>query len=180
MKDLLFENWEKLGQVALMTIASFVILFLFIRISGKRTLAKFNAFDFVVTVALGSTLAYMMLAMVPLAEGVMVLFLIIALQYLFAKLASTSDKMEHLINSSPRLLFYKGKYLKDNMNTEAITVDEINAVVRQEGIERLDDVLAVVIELNGEIIVIKKSDTPGGKSSLEDLDIPDGQGGGNM
>jgi uncharacterized membrane protein YcaP (DUF421 family) len=57
MKDLLFENWEKLGQVALMTIASFVILFLFIRISGKRTLAKFNAFDFVVTVALGSTLA---------------------------------------------------------------------------------------------------------------------------
>ncbi|SIS64197.1 hypothetical protein SAMN05421785_101684 [Chryseobacterium gambrini] len=90
MKDLLFENWGKLGQVALMTIASFVILFLFIRISGKRTLAKFNAFDFVVTVALGSTLAYMMLAMVPLAEGVMVLFLIIALQYLFAKLASTS------------------------------------------------------------------------------------------
>ena len=42
-------------------------------------------------------------------------------------------------------------------------------------IEKLDDVLAVVIELNGEISVIKKSDTPGGKSSLEDLDIPDGQ-----
>lgn len=110
----------------------------------------------------------------------MVLFLIIALQYLFAKLDSTSDKMELLINSSPRLFFYKSKYLKDNMNTEAITVDEINAVVRQEGIERLDDVLAVVIEFNGEISVIKKSDTPGGKSSLEDLDIPDGQEGGDL
>ena len=36
MEDLLLENWEKLGQVALMTIASFVILFLFIRISGKE------------------------------------------------------------------------------------------------------------------------------------------------
>ena len=143
-------------------------------------MAKFNAFDFVLTVAMGSTLAYMMLAMVPLAEGAMVLFLIIALQYLFAKLASTSDKMEHLINSSPRLLFYKGKYLKDNMNTEAITIDEINAVVRQEGIERLNDVLAIVIELNGEISIIKKSDTPGGKSSLEDLDIPDGQEGGDL
>lgn len=141
-------------------------------------MAKFNAFDFVLTVAMGSTLAYMMLAMVPLAEGAMVLFLIIALQYLFAKLDSTSDKMELLINSSPRLFFCKGKYLKDNMNTEAITVYEINAVMRQEGIERLDDVLAVVIELNGEISIIKKSDTPGGKSSLEDLDIPDGQEGG--
>jgi len=172
MKELLFENWEKLGQVALMTVISFVILFLFIRISGKRTLAKFNAFDFVVTVALGSTLAYMMLAMVPLLEGVMVLMLIIALQYFFAKLASTSDKMEYLINSSPRLLFYKGAYLKENMRTEAITVDEIYAVVRQAGIEKLDEVLAVVIELNGEISVIKKSYIISGSSSLQDINIP--------
>lgn len=50
------------------------------------------------------------------------------------------------------------------------------SVVRQ-GTERLDDVLAVVIEFNGKIGVIKKSDTPSGKSSLEDLDIPNGQGG---
>ncbi|WP_276964365.1 hypothetical protein [Chryseobacterium sp.] len=40
--------------------------------------------------------------------------------------------------------------------------------------------MAVVIELNGEISVIRKSDTPDGKSSLEDLDIPDGQGGGDL
>ncbi|GGG59672.1 DUF421 domain-containing protein [Epilithonimonas arachidiradicis] len=173
MKALLFDNWEKIGQVALMTVTSFVILFLFIRISGKRTLAKFNAFDFVVTVALGSTLSYMMLAMVPLLEGVLVLLLIIALQYFFAKLASTSDRMEHLINSSPRLLFYKGHYIKENMSKEAITVDEIYAVVRQSGIEKLDDVLAVVIELNGEISVIKKSNISGGTSSLKDLSVPD-------
>lgn len=57
MKDLLFENWVKLGQVALTTVVSFIILFLFIRISGKRTLAKFNAFDFVVTVALSPAFA---------------------------------------------------------------------------------------------------------------------------
>lgn len=172
MKDLLFENWEKLGQVALTTVVSFIILFLFIRISGKRTLAKFNAFDFVVTVALGSTLAYMMLAMVALAEGVLVLLLIIGMQYFFAKLASSSDKMEHLINSSPRLLFYKGHYLKNHMKAEAITVDEIHAVVRQAGHEKMDDVLAVVIELNGEISVIQKSKTEIGESSMEDLKLP--------
>lgn len=38
MKDLLFTHWEKIGQVKLMTIASFVILLLFIRIIGKKNL----------------------------------------------------------------------------------------------------------------------------------------------
>lgn len=172
MKNIIFENWEKLLHVALMTIASFITLFLFIRISGKRTLAKFNAFDFVVTVALGSTLTYMMLAMVPFIEGVLVLFLIITLQYLFAKLASKSDKMERLINSSPRLLYYKGEYLKQNMKKEAITVDEIYAVIRQAGIQNINEVLAVVIELNGEISVVKKPDTFSNESSLNDLTLP--------
>jgi uncharacterized membrane protein YcaP (DUF421 family) len=41
-----------------------------LRVSGKRTLAKMNAFDLVVTVALGSTLATILLsADVSLAEG---------------------------------------------------------------------------------------------------------------
>lgn len=172
MKDLVFENWEKLGQIALMTTASFLILFIFIRISGKRTLAKLNAFDFVVTVALGSTLAYMMLALVPLIEGVMVLILIIGLQYLFAKLARVSEKAEQLINSSPCLLFYKNEYQEENMKTEAITKEEINSVVRQAGLDTLDNVLAIVLELNGEISVVKKTEATTGKSSLQDLDLP--------
>lgn len=175
MENIFFESWSRFWDVALMTVISFIILFLFIRISGKRTLAKFNAFDFVVTVALGSTLTYMMLAMVPLAEGVLVLLLIIALQYILAKLAQKSDKAEEIINSSPHLLFYKGKYLKDNMDKEAITVEEIYAVIRQAGVEKIDEVLAVVIELNGEISVVKKSDTSEGKSALQDLELPENE-----
>lgn len=99
MDELFFKDWKSLGHVALCTVISFIALFLFIRVSGKRTLAKLNAFDFVVSVALGSTLAYMMLAMVPVAEGGLVLALIIIMQYAFAWAAKSSKKMEVLINS---------------------------------------------------------------------------------
>lgn len=91
--------------MALMTVISFITLFILIRISGKRTLAKFNAFDFIVTVALGSVLAYMMLAQITFTEGVVVLLLIIGLQYLFARLSRESDAMDKVLNASPRLLF---------------------------------------------------------------------------
>ena len=55
--------------MAICSVIAYFALFLFIRISGKRTLSKINAFDVVVTITLGSTLSSMMLATVTLAEG---------------------------------------------------------------------------------------------------------------
>jgi len=169
MKELFFKDWPSLLHVGICTIVAFLVLFLFIRISGKRTLAKLNAFDFVVTVALGSTLAYMMLAMVPLVEGALVLALIIMMQYIFAWLAKSSHKMEVLINSTPLLVFYNGKFLEYGMKQGSITEEEIYAAIRGEGIDYIEDVKAVVMELNGEMTVVRKS-SGSGLSSLDDVD----------
>lgn len=168
MNDLFFKDWKSLYHVGLCTVIAFLTLFAFVRISGKRTLANLNAFDFVVTVALGSTLSYMMLAMVPLTEGAMVLILIIIMQYIFAWTAKGSKKMGRLINSVPTLLYYNGNFIEDAMTREAITPEEIYAVIRRSGTDRLEDIKAVVMELNGEITVVKKSDG-NGVSSLEDV-----------
>ena len=52
-----FDSWTALGRVLLVGTLAYVALVAILRISGKRTLTKLNAFDLVVTVALGSTLA---------------------------------------------------------------------------------------------------------------------------
>jgi uncharacterized membrane protein YcaP (DUF421 family) len=62
----------------------FVYAFLIfaLRAPGKRALSKMNAFDLVVTVALGSTLAMVLLSKdVTLAEGALALALLIGLQF---------------------------------------------------------------------------------------------------
>ena len=48
------DTWSALGRVALVGTIAFVVVVVLLRLSGKRTLAKMNAFDLVVTVALGS------------------------------------------------------------------------------------------------------------------------------
>ena len=45
-----FNNWAGLGRVALISILAYMALILLLRVSGKRTLSKMNAFDLVVTV----------------------------------------------------------------------------------------------------------------------------------
>ena len=170
MEKLFFKDWESIYHVALCSVIAYITLFIFIRISGKRTLAKLNAFDFVVSVTLGSTLSSMILVKVTLAEGCVALLIIIILQYLLAWTAKKSHIMENIINSTPILLYYNGKFLEKAMQKEAITEEEILAEIRRYRLDSLTDVKAVVMELNGEISVIKKSGS-GGRSSLDDIDL---------
>jgi hypothetical protein len=59
---MLFRSWSDVGRVLAMSLLVYPTLVLVLRVSGKRTLAKMNAFDLVVTVALGSTLATILLS----------------------------------------------------------------------------------------------------------------------
>jgi uncharacterized membrane protein YcaP (DUF421 family) len=104
-----FEDWQGLVRVLVVGAAAYVALIFLLRISGKRTLSKMNAFDFVVTVALGSTLATVLLSkQVPLAEGVLALGLLIFLQFIITWLSVRSPAVSSLIKAEPRLLFFKG------------------------------------------------------------------------
>ncbi len=78
-----FAGWAGLLRVLVVGSVAYVALVVILRSSGKRTLAKLSAFDLVVTVALGSTLATVLLSKsVALAEGVLAMMLLAALQAL--------------------------------------------------------------------------------------------------
>ena len=84
-----FDSWSDALRVLLVGTAAYATLVVVLRVSGKRTLAKLNAFDFVVTVALGSTLATILLnSTVSWAEGAVALAVLAGLQFLVAVVAS--------------------------------------------------------------------------------------------
>ena len=85
----------------------------FLRVSGKRTLSKLNAFDLVVTVALGSVLATVVLnSDVSLIEGLLAFVLLCALQYKIAWLSTRLRRFREIIKSEPSLLLRSGEYLR--------------------------------------------------------------------
>ena len=79
------DSWDAIGRVLLVGAASYGTLVLILRATGKRTLSQLNAFDFVVTVALGSTLATILLSSsVSWLEGLTALILLAGLQFVVA------------------------------------------------------------------------------------------------
>lgn len=150
-----FDNWSGLLRVALVGAAAYIWLIFVLRVSGKRTLAKLNAFDLIVTVALGSTLATILLSSeVAWAEGAVALVLLAALQYLTALLSSRRPRIALVLTSGPTLLLENGVILDRALKKQRIRPDEIRQAVRASGFGDLTHVAAVVLETDGTLSVI--------------------------
>lgn len=128
-----FDGWSALGRTAIVGVLAYLALVLLLRVSGKRTFSKMNAFDLVVTVALGSTLATVFLSSsVSLARGVLAFAVLIFLQLAITWLSVRSGMVRRLVKSELTLLFFRGEFLRGSMKRERVTEDEIRAVLRAE------------------------------------------------
>lgn len=153
--DMIVDGWSPLVRTLVLGTLSYVALVILLRASGKRTLSKMNAFDFVVTVAFGSALASIMTSQnVSLAQGVLTFALLIVLQLFNTFLAVRWPWYQHLIKAQPTLLFFRGEYLRDAMRRQRVTEAEILAAMRQQGVSRPDAVQAVVIETEGSLSIL--------------------------
>ena len=130
-------------------------LVLVLRLTGKRTLAQLNAFDFIVTVALGSTLATVVLTdSVALSEGALALAVLAVLQLVVAWLSVRVGWLRRAITSEPTLLLRDGEPLPETMAAQRIALPALHQCVRSAGFGDLAQVGAVVLETNGTISVI--------------------------
>jgi uncharacterized membrane protein YcaP (DUF421 family) len=156
MIHIFFNDWSSLLRTLVIGILAYVTLVVFLRISGNRTLSKMNAFDLVVTVALGSTLATVLLSKsVALAEGVVAFALLIGLQFAVTWASVRIRWVRRLVAGEPRMLLYRGHCLPTALRAARVTEDELQAAVRTAGLPSLLEAEAVVLETDGSFSVVR-------------------------
>lgn len=155
---MLFDSWESLLRVVAVGGAAYIVLVIMLRLSGKRTLSKMNAFDLVVTVALGSTLATVLLdRSVPLVDGLLALALLVFCQYAITWASVRSDRFQQLVKAAPTELVRDGLFLQKNLRAQRVTREEIEAALRQHGVGALADARRVTLETDGSLSVVARS-----------------------
>ncbi|MCA1798873.1 MAG: DUF421 domain-containing protein [Xanthomonadaceae bacterium] len=171
MGEMFFQDWATLQRTLVVGVLAYVSLVLILRISGRRTLSKMNAFDFVVTVALGSTLATILLNReVALAEGVLAFAVLVSLQYLITWGSVRARWLRRLVTGEPVLLLYRGEYLQGALRRARVTEDEVRTALRSEGLGDAAQVGAVVLETDGSFSVVRDVDESA--SALSGLKVP--------
>ncbi|MGY1771322.1 DUF421 domain-containing protein [Blastococcus sp. SYSU D00813] len=165
-----FDSWSDIVRVLAVGTAAYAALLVVLRVSGKRTLAKLNAFDLVVSVAFGSTLATILLSSdVSWSEGAVALALLAALQFAVARTTTSLPGGRSVVTARPTLLLEDGVPRPEALRQQRITMSELRQAVRATGSGDLSSVAAVVLETDGSLSVVSAQQA-GNRSALEDVD----------
>ena len=163
MEQLFFNGWAGPVRTLVIGVLAYVMLIVFLRVSGKRTLSKMNAFDFIVTVALGSTLASILLSRdVTLVQGGVALAVLVGLQFVVTWTSVRVEWVRKVVTGEPSLLLLRGELLPETMRRSRVTEADVRSALRAAGLERPEEAAAVVLETDASFSVIKRDSSGGG------------------
>lgn len=164
MDKLFFNGWQPLIHIALIGLVGYAALILFLRLSGKRTLSRMNAYDMVMTMALGSVLTKAMLTQdQSLAETTFAIALLIFFQFVVSFAAFRWKWAAFLAAPSPTVLYHDGRFLAESLTKERVRQSEIEDAVKNKGLCDMRLVDTVILGANGELSVLvrpEESDLP--------------------
>jgi uncharacterized membrane protein YcaP (DUF421 family) len=146
--------WEKL-------LRSFVIYFFILiafRFTGKRQVGQLTPFDLVVLLIISNVVQNAVIGNDnSLGGGMIGAATILALNWGVVEITYRFKFMRRVMESTPTLLIHNGKILQKNLKQERITLDDLQAALRKNGLIEAGQVRFAVLEENGQISVIAKS-----------------------
>lgn len=159
MEDWFYQRLNGIVRVIVVGMLGYAGLVFFVRWSGKRSLAKMNSYDLVVTVAMGSMLGNVVLNRgIPLIEGLTGFAILIGLQFLGTWLSTRSATVRNALTAEPTIVFLHGNWVEHAMKRERLTKDQVTSAMRARGAGYLREVDAVVLEANGDLSCLLRKD----------------------
>ncbi len=136
----------------------FVVIILVTRIIGLRTFAKFSAYDFAFTVAIGSIISSTLTSSTSITRGSVAIASLLIITFIFSSLQRVSSTLSSAISNRPLLLMDKSTILHDNLKHARIEKEQLIAKLREANVIDFKQVKAVILESTGDISVLHTSD----------------------
>ncbi len=156
------------------TVGVFTAVIVYTRLVGLRSFSKMSAFDFAMTVAVGSLVASTISNKNPsLLLGLAALAFLYCGQWLVALLRQKFPAFRKLLDNSPLLLMENGKFLEENLRAANVSKTDVHGKLREANVFNYEQVAAVVFESTGDVSVLH-SEEPNMKIQPEILDGVEG------
>ena len=140
-------------------IISFFTLLIFTRILGKQQIGQITFFDYIVGITIGSFAASLTIDLCSAAWPHWVgLLTWCVLGVLLQIVSLKSKKVSQYINDEPTIIVHNGKVIGDNLKNTKFTLNELLQQLRLKDIFDINDVKLALIEMNGQLSILKCSD----------------------
>ena len=170
MSDLLLPGIP-VAEKLLRTVAVYAFLLLALRLAGKREMSQLNSFDLVVLLLISNTLQNAIIGNDnSLTGGLIGAAFLIAINTTVIRVLFKYHKLD-AIEGQPDVLVRNGRLLRKHLDRELITVSELEAAARRQGIESLAHVQECRLETGGALTFIQRHPTDDERRHHESLTI---------
>lgn len=163
-------GWPQAIGTTVSVIGFYLCLILFTRLSGLRSFSKLSSYDFAMTIAVGSILASTVLTKsTSLIQGILAVGMLFLLQSVLSIIRRRQKSIKALMDNQPIILMAHGNYHLDNIKQAKLCVEDVNQVLRKNGIKSKSEVFAVIMETTADMSVIKTSDVAADVELFNDI-----------
>jgi uncharacterized membrane protein YcaP (DUF421 family) len=135
--------------------AVYALLLLVIRLLGKREVGNFTAFDLLVALMLGEVVDEIIYGDVEFAQGAVAIGAIALIQFGTSWLSYANHTADKLLDGVPTIMVRDGELQHEGMRKERVNQQELMGLLREQEIEDLREIKLAVLEVGGELSVIK-------------------------
>lgn len=148
-------TWQAAGVIVGKTTVVYFFLIAGLRVLGKRELGQMNIYDLVLIVVIGNAVQNAMMNNDnTLAGGLIAAVTLLILNRLFNALLRHNAHVERLMVGEPRMILNDGVPLESAMKSEGVTLEQLQAALREHGLEKLSDARMAILEVDGTISVV--------------------------
>jgi len=152
------------------SVVTYFILVLFTRIMGRKQISQLTYFDYVVGITIGSIASVASLdKQVNMYEGIFCIMVWSILTILISEITLKNIKLRLLVNSEPLLIIDKGNVIYKNMKKARYNIGDLLMQLRVKDIFYITDVEIAILEPDGKLSVLKKSEHT--TLTIEDMNI---------
>lgn len=149
-------DWAQLAETAGRAALVYVVMLAVIRLLGKRTVGNFTVFDLLVALMLGEVVDEIIYGDVTMAQGMTAIVVVAAAKYATQWLTYISPTLNKFLEGKPTEIVRHGEFMRDALRSEMIHEKEAMASLRLKGITDIREVKTAVLEVDGEISVLKE------------------------
>jgi uncharacterized membrane protein YcaP (DUF421 family) len=136
----------------------FIVIFVVLRVIGRRELGNLEPFDLILLVVLGDLVQQgVTQSDYSVTGAILAICTIAVLTVAVSYLGFRFRRLRPLLEGEPIILFADGQPIERNMRRERITVEDVAAEARLQNLASLDEVRLAVLEASGEISIIPRS-----------------------
>ena len=146
--------------IILRTLVIYIIILVGLRLSGKREIGQMTIFDLVVLLLIANAVQNAMVGPdTSLVGGILAAVVLLVVNGLLARLRLKSPRLRRLVEGTPTLLVLHGEVIKEHMIREGIDEESLLTAFREHGVAKVDAVEMAVLEIDGSISIVPKSDS---------------------